>query len=58
MIILKYVFSIFLVFPIYCFDYNELEIFDLVEEINDNFYKVLEINKVNINVILNKTHNY
>ena len=49
MIILKYVFSIFLIFPIYCFDYNELEIFDLVEEVNGNFYELLHITKVKNN---------
>ena len=31
---------------VHCFDYDELEIFDLVEEINANFYDVLGIEQV------------
>jgi len=29
-----------------CFDYDELEIFDLVEEVNQNFYELLGIDQV------------
>lgn len=31
-------------------DQEEFEIFDLVEEINENFYSVLKVNQVNINL--------
>ena len=29
-----------------CFDYDELEIFDLVEEVNQNFYELLGVDQV------------
>ena len=31
-----------------CWDTDEFEIFDLVEEVNKNFYEVLEVSKVNL----------
>lgn len=35
-----------LICGVHCWDHQELEIFDLVEEINENFYTVLGINQV------------
>ena len=37
---------LYLIIQIKGFDYDELEIFDLVEEVNKNFYEVLDISKV------------
>ena len=33
---------------IVCFDYDELEIFDLVEEVNQNFYELIGVEQVHI----------
>jgi hypothetical protein len=37
-----------------CWDNEELEIFDLVEEVNTNFYTLLGVSEVNVKIILGK----